>query len=69
MNEPANLPQRSQAVQVETWPIERLIPYARNPSKNDGAVDRMCSSSIRQFGCKIPVLARSDSEISMDICA
>ena len=37
----------------------RLVFYARNPRKNDAVVDRMCSS-IREFGFKIPVLARSD---------
>ena len=47
---------------IETWPIERLIPYARNPRKNDAVVDRMCSS-ILEFGFKIPVLARSDGEV------
>jgi DNA modification methylase len=47
---------------VILWPIEKLVPYARNPRKNDGAVDRMCSS-IREFGFKIPCLARSDGEV------
>jgi ParB-like chromosome segregation protein Spo0J len=31
-------------------------------SKNDAVVDRMCPS-IREFGFKIPVLARSDGEV------
>jgi DNA modification methylase len=48
--------------QIENWPIERLVDYVRNPRKNDKAVDRMCSS-IREFGFKIPVLARSDGEV------
>ncbi len=47
---------------VQIWPIERLVFYARNPRKNDAVVDRMCSS-IREFGFKIPVLARSDGEV------
>jgi ParB-like chromosome segregation protein Spo0J len=47
---------------IELWPIDRLVEYARNPRKNDSAVDRMCSS-IREFGFKIPVLARSDGEV------
>ncbi len=47
---------------IEQWPIERLIEYPRNPRKNDSAVDRMCGS-IREFGFKIPVLARSGGEI------
>jgi hypothetical protein len=38
---------------VEQWPIEKLIFYARNPRKNDAAVDRMCAS-IREFGFKSP---------------
>jgi ParB-like chromosome segregation protein Spo0J len=51
-----------QPLQVQTWHIDRLIFYARNPRKNEAAVDRMCSS-IREFGFKCPVLARSDGEV------
>src|SRR5260370_3926709 len=47
---------------IEYWPIDRLIPYARNPRRNDSAVERRCSS-IREFGFKIPVLARSSGEV------
>jgi ParB-like chromosome segregation protein Spo0J len=47
---------------IESWPIERLVEYARNPRKNDSAADRMCGS-IREFGFKIPILARSDGEV------
>jgi ParB-like nuclease domain len=52
----------TQTLQIQIWPIDRLVFYARNPRKNDAAVDRMCSS-IREFGFKIPVLARSDGEV------
>src|SRR5580700_9959522 len=48
--------------EIQSWPIERFVPYARNPRKNDAAVDRMCAS-IREFGFKIPVLARSDGTV------
>jgi ParB-like chromosome segregation protein Spo0J len=48
---------------VELWPVERLVFYARNPRKNDAAVNRMVAS-IREFGFKIPVLARSDGEVA-----
>jgi ParB-like nuclease domain len=48
--------------QIERWPIDRLVFYARNPRKNDSVVHRMCSS-IREFGFKVPVLARSDGEV------
>jgi len=46
----------------ELWPIDRFVPYIRNPRKNDAAVDRMCAS-IREFGFKIPCLVRSDGEV------
>jgi DNA modification methylase len=55
---PTNLLQQ----RIEYWSIDRLIAYHRNPRKNDGAVDRMCSS-IREFGFKIPCLVRSDGEV------
>src|SRR4051794_23904802 len=48
--------------ELQSWPIDKLIFYARNPRKNDSAVDRMCGS-IREFGFKIPVLARSSGEV------
>src|SRR2546429_6043533 len=50
------------AQNIQQWPIGKLVFYARNPRKNDSAVDRMCSS-IREFGFKVPVLARSDGEV------
>ena len=49
-------------MEIQLWPVDRLVFYARNPRKNDAAVDRMCGS-IREFGFKIPVLARSGGEV------
>jgi hypothetical protein len=49
-------------MEVQFWPIDKFVLYARNPRKNDAAVDRMCAS-IREFGFKIPVLARSNGEV------
>ncbi len=49
-------------MQIEQWPIDRLVFYGRNPRKNDAVVDRMVGS-IREFGFKVPVLARSDGEV------
>jgi len=43
-------------------PIEWFVPYTRNPRRNDEAVDRMCAA-IREFGFKIPVLAKSDGTV------
>jgi len=47
---------------VETWPVDRLIPYARNPRKNDAAVDQMCGA-IKEFGFRIPIVAKSDGTV------
>jgi DNA modification methylase len=51
-----------QSPQIQVWPIDKLVFYARNPRKNDGVVDRMVAS-LREFGFKIPVLARSDGTV------
>jgi len=47
---------------VETWPVTRLIPYARNPRKNDAVVDQMCGA-IKEFGFRVPIVARSDGTV------
>src|SRR5579871_6523746 len=56
------MPSSALVQSIEHWPIDKLIPYARNPRKNDAAVDRM-ASSIREFGFKVPCLVRSDGEV------
>jgi DNA modification methylase len=49
-------------LRLEHWPIGRLIPYARNPRRNDQAVEQM-AGVIREFGFRIPVVARSTGEV------
>ncbi len=49
-------------LKMEQWPIDRLVPYARNPRQNDEAVDQMCGA-IQTFGFKIPIVAKSDGMI------
>lgn len=44
--------------QLEQWPIERLVPYVRNPRKNDHAVQRMVQA-IETYGFKVPIVAHS----------
>lgn len=46
----------------QNWDIDKLIPYVRNPRKNDEQVDRMCAS-IREFGFRIPIVAKSDGSV------
>ncbi len=54
----------AQTPQIQIWPIDRLVFYARNPRKNDAAVDRMCSS-IREFGFKIQCSLAATARSSM----
>ena len=44
---------------LENWPTDKLIDYARNPRKNDHAVDRV-SAAIKEFGFRVPIIAKSD---------
>ena len=44
---------------VEQWPLDRLIEYARNPRKNDHAVEKI-AAAIHEFGFRVPILAKSD---------
>ena len=49
-------------LKLEHWPTSRLIPYARNPRKNDHAVDQM-AGAISEFGFRIPIIAKSTGEV------
>lgn len=49
-------------LKIEQWPIDRLIMYARNPRKNDAVVDKMVSA-IKEFGFRIPIVAKSDGSV------
>ena len=51
-----------QSLEIQIWPIDKFVFYLRNPRRNDAAVDRMCAS-VREFGFKVPVLARSDGTV------
>ena len=49
-------------LQLEHWPVERLIAYERNPRKHDHAVKRM-AEAIAEFGFRIPCVVRSDGTL------
>ena len=49
-------------LKIEYWPIDRLIFYARNPRKHEHAIPKM-ASLIKEFGFKVPVVARSDGSV------
>ena len=47
---------------LEHWPLTKLVEYARNPRKNDHAVDKV-AAAIREFGFRVPIVAKSDGTI------
>jgi site-specific DNA-methyltransferase (adenine-specific) len=42
-------------MKVETWPIEKVTPYRRNPRKNDASVDAV-ALSLKEFGFRQPIV-------------
>lgn len=49
-------------MEVEEWPIDSLIEYARNPRENDDQVDRMCGA-IKEYGFLLPILIERDGGV------
>ncbi len=51
------------ADKIEHWPIERLLPYIRNPRTHSEAQVAQIAASIAEFGFTAPILAGSDGVI------
>ncbi|WP_245257040.1 site-specific DNA-methyltransferase [Nitrobacter sp. Nb-311A] len=51
------------ADRIERWPIERLIPYARNARTHSNAQIDQIAASIREWGWTNPVLVGEDGTI------
>ena len=48
------IPVNNNRIEIEYRLVSELIPYAKNPRKNDKAVDAV-AESIKEFGFKVPV--------------
>ena len=48
---------------IELWPIDKLIPYARNARTHSDAQIAQIASSIREFGFNSPILVDSHAGI------
>jgi ParB-like chromosome segregation protein Spo0J len=44
------------AKHIELWPIDKLIPYGRNPRTHSDAQVAQIADSIRAFGFNNPIL-------------
>jgi hypothetical protein len=50
-------------MQIELWPINRPIPYAKNPRRNDGAAVAKVKASLQEFGWQQPIVVDKDGII------
>ena len=50
-------------LQVERWPVERLIPYARNARTHSESQVAQVAASIAEFGFVNPILVGPDGVI------
>jgi DNA modification methylase len=51
------------AKRIEIWPVEKLVPYARNPRTHSDQQVTQIAASIAEFGFVNPVLVDSDAGI------
>ena len=56
-------PTTSPTLQVESWPIDRLLPYARNARTHSALQVKQIAASIAEFGFNNPVLADPEGSI------
>lgn len=52
----------SSVLEIDQWPIGKLVEYANNPRDHDSVVDRM-ATTIKEFGFKVPIVATSKGEV------
>ena len=50
------------SLDVQLWPIEKVVPYDRNPRKNDSAVAAV-AKSLKEFGFRQPIVVDDDGVI------
>src|SRR5271169_4327694 len=51
------------AQRIEHWPLEKLIPYARNPRTHSDAQIAQIAASIAEFGFNNPILVDTNAGI------
>src|SRR5438876_11146591 len=53
----------SMAQRIELWPIDRLIPFGRNPRTHSDAQVAQIAASIAEFGFNNPILVDTNAGI------
>lgn len=54
---------KDDGLQVEYWPLDRLVPYARNARSHSEAQVAEIAGSIRAFGFTNPILVGEDGDM------
>ncbi len=54
---------QSEPLKVETWAVEKVVPYARNPRKNAGIPVAKVKASLKEFGWRQPIVVDSEGVI------
>ena len=50
-------------MQIDLWPIDRVVPYDRNPRINDGPAVDAVAASLKEFGFRQPIVVDRDGVI------
>ena len=58
-----NLQRHPMAQRIEHWPLEKLVPYARNPRTHSEAQVAQIAASIAEFGFNNPILVDTTAGI------
>lgn len=54
---------KTAAASIEWWPVDRVIPYARNPrTTSDTAIGKV-AGSIKEFGFRVPIIVDGEGVI------
>ena len=54
---------QSQPLKVETWPVEKIVPYSRNPRKNAGVPVAKVKASLKEYGWRQPIVVDTEGVI------
>jgi hypothetical protein len=54
-------------IQIERWPVERLIPRANNPRTHSRAQVASIAASMREWGWTNPILVGADDEVLAEL--
>ena len=54
---------QTKPLKVDTWPVEKVVPYARNPRKNEGVPVAKVKASLKEYGWRQPIVVDTEGVI------